>query len=444
MDERENIPLYKLNAVLQETGLSADVVRVWEKRYGLPAPRRSAGGHRLYSRRDIRTLQWLQARLAEGMRISQAVRRWREIEASGLDPLSSTTSSSSFLGETRTEWLHASLDFDEPRATAVLQKAFARVKPEKIIFQVLLPALREVGDMWYRGEASVQQEHFIASLAERQIQARCDALPLPESGRLVIVSTPPHEEHAFPALVTAYLLRQQGIRVLYLGPNVPLLRLDDTIRKTKAALLILSTQQLHTARTLIDVRDILRFTQTALAYGGAIFNRQPALRRRVPGYFLGKNLEQSAQQVQALLQTSTPASKINQPKEPISATWQYLADSLAYADTLLINYIKQSLKVKEIEIPAHELETANFFMLENLIAALRLGNLAFLDTEIDWLYGLIQYRHHSVELLMHYLDAWKHAVQAHLGKKGLPITEWFEKQVALIPHVNRASFNASF
>lgn len=64
MDPRT--PTFNLKAVVQETGIKPDTLRAWERRYGLPEPDRSTGGHRLYSQRNIDTLRWLIARQEEG------------------------------------------------------------------------------------------------------------------------------------------------------------------------------------------------------------------------------------------------------------------------------------------------------------------------------------------------------------------------------------------
>src|ERR671920_885159 len=67
-------PVFNTKAVARETGVPADTFRAWERRYGVPRPQRTAGGHRLYSERDIATIRWLRDRTAEGLTISQAVR----------------------------------------------------------------------------------------------------------------------------------------------------------------------------------------------------------------------------------------------------------------------------------------------------------------------------------------------------------------------------------
>ncbi len=78
---------YNLKAVIHETGLNAETLRAWERRYGLPKPERTAGGHRLYSQHDIQMLNWLSARQKEGLSISRAVELWRTLESNGQDPL---------------------------------------------------------------------------------------------------------------------------------------------------------------------------------------------------------------------------------------------------------------------------------------------------------------------------------------------------------------------
>ena len=82
-------PRYNINLVVRETGIKADTLRAWERRYKLPQPARSAGGHRLFSDYDIEMIKWLLARQAEGLRINLAVELWRELEANGEDPLDS-------------------------------------------------------------------------------------------------------------------------------------------------------------------------------------------------------------------------------------------------------------------------------------------------------------------------------------------------------------------
>src|SRR5687768_7026956 len=169
-------PAYNLKVVLKETGLAADTLRAWERRYGLPMPQRSAGGHRLYSQRDIETIKWLIKRQEDGLSISRAVDLWNEQIASGNDPLADLgqTSSSAMpvpyktaettLDSLRTHWVEACLQFSESIAEQALNHAFSLFPVEAVCIEVLQKGMSEIGERWYENRASVQQEHFASSL----------------------------------------------------------------------------------------------------------------------------------------------------------------------------------------------------------------------------------------------------------------------------------------
>ena len=144
-----NKPLFNLKAVVRQTGIKPDTLRAWERRYGLPTPRRSTGGHRLYSRREIDTLKWLTARQQEGLSIKRAVEQWRQIEADGRDPLQEAAANAARravapslypAGETlekmREDWLDACLAYNEQQATLILNQAFALYPPETVAVEL--------------------------------------------------------------------------------------------------------------------------------------------------------------------------------------------------------------------------------------------------------------------------------------------------------------------
>ncbi len=87
MTDAQSHPTLNMSAVVQATGVQPDTLRAWERRYGLPEPGRSEGGHRLYSRRDVEIVKWLRDRQEEGLRISQAVELWQTLQSEGRDPL---------------------------------------------------------------------------------------------------------------------------------------------------------------------------------------------------------------------------------------------------------------------------------------------------------------------------------------------------------------------
>ena len=136
MSTPSKAPTYNLKVVLQETGIKPDTLRAWERRYGLPVPERTPGGHRLYSQYDIEIIKWLQARQEEGLRINRAVDLWRSMQDSGQDPLlvmpieevgapiiTGELVSGKTLDEMKDNWISACMAFDEPTAEAILAQA---------------------------------------------------------------------------------------------------------------------------------------------------------------------------------------------------------------------------------------------------------------------------------------------------------------------------------
>src|SRR5689334_22417525 len=143
-------PAFNLKVVLKETGLGADTLRAWERRYGLPVPQRTAGGHRLYSQRDIETIKWLMKRQTEGLSISRAVDMWKEQLASGSDPLAGSaqtafTSASAIpaqyasgttLEALRARWIEACLNFSESTSEQVLNQAVSMLPVEVVCIEI--------------------------------------------------------------------------------------------------------------------------------------------------------------------------------------------------------------------------------------------------------------------------------------------------------------------
>ena len=185
-------PLYNLSAVVKKTGLKPPTIRAWERRYGMPRPQRTAGGHRQYSQRDIDVLNWLIARQEEGMSISHAVKLWRTLNNQGDDPLydpepilTKDTDQATFpqtsaeIANLRDEWVDASLSFDRLSAEQVLVRAFALFPPEVVCVQLLQAGLSEIGELWYQGQVTIQQEHFASAMSVQRLEMLIAATPLP-------------------------------------------------------------------------------------------------------------------------------------------------------------------------------------------------------------------------------------------------------------------------
>ncbi len=263
-------PRYNLNLILQETGLKADTIRAWERRYKLPLPARSEGGHRLYSDYDLSTLKWLVARQKEGMRISQAVNYWMDLVNSGNDPLQQDKPPArqvdslvqmdddiDTLEDLQEKWIEYCLGYDEPHAEQILSLAFAQFPLETVLTAVILPSIDKVGQLWYQGEATVQQEHFISEITIRKVETLITAAPNPVHAQRIMIACAPGEQHTITLLILTLLLKHRGWDVVYLGANVPNERLSEVILEIKPALAVLTASRLSTTAALLNTLNIL-------------------------------------------------------------------------------------------------------------------------------------------------------------------------------------------
>lgn len=431
MTKPKDVPSFNLKAVVQQIGLKPDTLRAWERRYGLPQPQRSPGGHRLYSERDIHIIKWLRARQREGLRIKRAVEMWRRLEAEGQDPLQAVSSApppvtaipvvraiDSTIAQLREDWLVACMAFDEQSADQILSQAFALYPPETVCLELLREGLCQIGERWYRGQATVQQEHFTSEMAIRRLESLIMANPPPTRPGRILAACPPQEQHTFGLLVLTFLLRRQGWDVLYLGANVPLARMKATIDRTRPQLTILSAQLLHTAATLLGMAQLLQGERIPVAFGGLIFNLLPALRARMPGHFLGETLEQAVQVVGQLMAGPRSLSKV----EPPPAIYHQAQEHFRRRLPQIEEHLARTLEATSVA-PDH-LALANRELALNIEAALTLGDMDFLGTDIEWIRGLITQRALPAESLKDYLHAYHQAAQAHLDERGEPVTAW--------------------
>jgi MerR family transcriptional regulator, light-induced transcriptional regulator len=430
----DNRPVFNLKAVVQETGLRPDTLRAWERRYGLPHPGRSEGGHRLYTARDIEMLRWLAFRQEEGMSISRAVALWQRLEAEGHDPLvakpygpaaagppaaTATFAGGNTLSDLRASWLDACLNFDETGAEQSLIHAFALYPPEVVCVELLQKGLKIVGDGWYEGKVSVQQEHFTSALARRRLQAILAATPAATRAGRILALCAPGEQHTFGLLIATLFLRRQGWSVLYLGADVPLDELKKTVTTVKPNLLLASAHQLTSAVALLDVAQSLNGMEVTLGYGGAIFDRLPALRRRIPGHYMGDQLAQVPTMVERMI-SARPTTMEVEPSPPENEKARHQFQQQRWQ-------IERDVRAEMRYLPLPYLSMALVSLATNIDAALRLGNMEWVTPEIEWVQGMLKHRMIPDGTLDSFLRAYARAMATHLDERAQPISRWLDK-----------------
>ena len=425
-------PTFNLKAVVQETGIKPDTLRAWERRYGLPEPDRTGGGHRLYSQRDIDTLRWLIARQEEGLSISRAVDLWRQLENEDQDPLSSVeyslaendSGASLVVGEEvtafRQQWIEACLGFNERVADQILAQGFALFPTEVVCLEVLQRGIREIGQGWYEGKVSVQQEHFASALVIRKLESLLSATPPPvRSGRILVAGTA-DEEHVIGQLIFQLLLRRKGWETVYLGASVPTQRLQESLDVVRPHLVVLTAQQLYTAATLQTMASILTTKGVSLCYAGRIFGISPDLRSRISGHYLGDTLQEAVERVDSLMHAPGPPPKV----QPVSPEYQTSRLHFQSKSTAIQARMMTTMDRGDMQ-PSH-LEMAGLNLTRSIHAALQLGDMGLMGGEMTWIQGLLHNFEIPDEFLNRFMFAYRDAAHDLLGTEGQPVLDWLD------------------
>jgi excisionase family DNA binding protein len=113
--------------------------------------------------------------------------------------------------------------------------------------RVIAPALRRIGEEWAAGELSIAAEHRASAICERLIAARVHQPPGRPRG-IAVVTTPPAERHALPALMAAACLREDRWLVHHLAADLPVAEVIGLAREVGADLVVLSSATDQTAR----------------------------------------------------------------------------------------------------------------------------------------------------------------------------------------------------
>jgi MerR family transcriptional regulator, light-induced transcriptional regulator len=431
----DDTPIYNLKAVVQETGLKPDTLRAWERRYGLPEPDRTTGGHRLYSQRDIEVLKWLISRQDEGLSISRAVDLWNTLRNENQDPLAmpeysgpiqssariSSISGGESLDGLREAWIDACLAFNGLLAEGLLVQALAQYPAEIVCFEVLQKGLHEIGEGWYRGDFTVQQEHFASALAMRRLEALVAGAPAPTRTGRILIGCPPGEDHTFSPLLLTLLIKRQGYDVIYLGANIPVEQLEHTIATARPDLVIMAAQQLHSAASLIQVGILLQRMRVPLGFGGRIFNDVDGLHERIPGHFLGTRLDQAVNVIDNLLAGRQPIGRVAPLAEPYQRALSRFREERPKVEGTLWQQLETS------GMTHATMNIANLNFGRSIEAALMLGDLNSIRPDLSWIRGLLQNYNMPEMLLGLYLHAYRDAVIDVMGEQdGAIVADWLE------------------
>jgi MerR family transcriptional regulator, light-induced transcriptional regulator len=225
-----NVAKHPIGVVAERTGLSPDVLRVWERRYRAVEPSRAADGQRSYSDADVERLRLLRLATLAGRSIRQVARLAteelrrlvREDEAArqqvGRRDERAVPASA---GEGVTRALELARAVDALGLESFLRRTAAALGVPVFLDGLAAPLLRRMGDEWEAGRLTPAQEHLATAIIQRVLEGAIHFLAPPYDAPNLLLATPTGEQHKMGAVLAAAAAAAEGWRVTYLGPDLP-------------------------------------------------------------------------------------------------------------------------------------------------------------------------------------------------------------------------------
>lgn len=239
-------PRHPIQIVASRTGLSAHVIRVWEKRYGAVRPERTASGRRMYSDEEIRRLNLLRQLAESGRGIGSIARRpTNELLAlveSGPGSLAPYAKVAADVSVDRRleQALAAVRGLDARVLDGVLQQAELELGRQGVLLRLLAPLARAIGEEWREGRITAAHEHFATAVIRVFLGQAAKPFGATADAPTLIVATPAGQLHELGALLAASAATNLGWHVVYLGASLPSVEIAGAARQHRARAVALS------------------------------------------------------------------------------------------------------------------------------------------------------------------------------------------------------------
>lgn len=258
-----NTPCFNIAAVERDTGLSKDVLRMWERRYGFPVPERDANGERLYPAMQVERLRLIKRLIDQGHRPGRLIAASPE-ELSALSPRRSPA------GETASPAVSADLadvlelirQHDSAGYQQAMHQRLARQGLQGFVQYTVAPLVQLVGEAWQKGQIEVFEEHWFTELTKRLLRQVISNLPPGREPRVLLTSVP-DEQHVLGLLMVEALLALEGATCIPLGTQMPLLDIARAAGAHRADIVALSFSSAFPQRQIFPLLDQLRLSLPA-------------------------------------------------------------------------------------------------------------------------------------------------------------------------------------
>jgi MerR family transcriptional regulator, light-induced transcriptional regulator len=220
-------------AVERDTGLSKDTLRVWERRYGFPAPERDGLGERAYPLDQVEKLRVVKRLLDAGHRPGRVVAlpfaELQRLSDSIVDQPLHAAETALASADLRA-YLELIRGHDVPGLRSQLTRQLSRFGVARFVNEVIAPLNTTIGDAWIRGQLEIFEEHVYTETVQAVLRQAIASIPepsvgsggTPASGPRVLLTTLPGEPHGLGLLMAEAMFALEGCSCINLGTQTPL------------------------------------------------------------------------------------------------------------------------------------------------------------------------------------------------------------------------------
>jgi len=273
---------FSIQFVANITGINGHTLRAWEKRYQAVVPERNSKGKRLYSQENIEKLKLL----ADLVRLGNSISDIANLDIPNLEELLKK------YGETSRSEHKDKVDIDVNVVlknlimglngfkldiiSHELEKIKNQMNPREFALKILIPLLREIGELVDNHFLSIAQEHAMSAIVKFHVGHMIyqEFSNGKNKAKTIVIATPEGELHEFGIMISALLCSHYNINFIYLGPNMPALALSEASNQVDADIVLVGVSKAfqmqnteHIENYFLSLRETLDVS-TELWIGG--------------------------------------------------------------------------------------------------------------------------------------------------------------------------------
>ncbi|MDP1844521.1 MAG: MerR family transcriptional regulator [Sediminibacterium sp.] len=202
------------------SGIKAHTIRIWEQRYHFLNPQRTETNIRYYSNSELKTVLNIALLNKYGFKISHIDKMTADVMNEKILSLSQIEAQQERLVN---ELINCMIDMNIDLFETKLEDYILSKGIERTVIQIIFPFLERIGILWLTNHINPGQEHLVTNIVRQKLLVGIENIKLtPPYKSTAVLFLPEGEHHELGILFAYFLLKAKGIKVIYVGANIPI------------------------------------------------------------------------------------------------------------------------------------------------------------------------------------------------------------------------------